>query len=199
MHAAPLKSQLKGWVCVLHDITARKLTEEKLQFAAFHDVLTKLPNRAFFIDELERILKREQHKPDYRVALLFLDLDHLKQVNDNFGHHIGDQVLMEFARRIEACIRPGDLVFRLGGDEFAIFLKDVEDKSVAVKVAERVTASLQDLFHINAGEPVKATASIGIAFGGEENTDLDALLRQADGAMYLVKDRGGNGFSLFDD
>jgi diguanylate cyclase (GGDEF)-like protein/PAS domain S-box-containing protein len=199
MHAGPLRSQQKGWVCVLHDITARKRTEEELQYVAFHDVMTKLPNRAYFIEKLERIVKRAKQEPAYTFALLFIDLDRLKLVNDNHGHHAGDQLLTEFARRLEACIRPGDMVCRLGGDEFAIFLDNIQGRGTAEQVTQRIYESLQRPFNLNGGTPTQATASVGIAFSGDETMDLDALLRQADGAMYQVKEGGGDGFLVYGD
>lgn len=199
LHAAPLKSQQKGWVCVLHDITARKQTEESLQYVAFHDVLTKLPNRAYFIEKLERFLRRARREPHYTFALLFIDLDRLKQVNDSHGHQAGDKLLIEFARRLEACIRPGDLVCRLGGDEFAVFLDNIPGKLTAEHVAQRIDASLEQPFEIGQKKPVRTTASIGIAFSDNKQTDLDVLLRQADGAMYQVKEKGGNGFLAYAD
>jgi len=199
LHAGPLRSQHKGWVCVLHDITVRKRTEEQLQYVAFHDAMTKLPNRAYFIEKLERIVKRAKQEPSYTFALLFIDLDRLKLVNDNHGHHAGDQLLTEFARRLEACIRPGDMVCRLGGDEFAIFLDNIQGRGTAEQVTQRIYESLQRPFNLNGGTPTQATASVGIAFSGDETMDLDALLRQADGATYQVKEGGGDGFLVYGD
>ncbi len=133
-HAAPLKSVQKGWVCVLHNITVRKLTQEMLQHHAFHDALTQLPNRSYFIDHLQRANLLTKSEPDYRYAILFIDVDDLKSFNDSFGHHVGDELLHNFARRLEANIRPGDLVARLGGDEFAIFLDRVSEEAAALQV-----------------------------------------------------------------
>jgi diguanylate cyclase (GGDEF)-like protein/PAS domain S-box-containing protein len=197
LHTAPLKSLQRGWVCVLHNVTIRKQTQEMLQHHAFHDVLTQLPNRAFFIDYLQRANLRTQTDPEYKFAILFIDLDGLKTFNDRWGHHIGDELLMHFARRLESSIRPGDLVSRLGGDEFAIFVDGVGDESNALQVAARVRESLQHPYTLNGTDEVRTSASIGIALSGNFTDDIDILLRNADKAMYRVKQRGGNAYEMF--
>jgi diguanylate cyclase (GGDEF)-like protein/PAS domain S-box-containing protein len=199
LHAAPLKSLQKGWVCVLHNITVRKQTQEMLQHHAFHDVLTQLPNRAYFRDYLQRAHLRLATEADYRFAALFIDLDGLKLFNDKWGHHVGDELLIHFARRLETSIRPGDLVARLGGDEFAIFVDGVGDENNAVQVANRVQESLQLPYQLNGSDEVHTTASIGIALSGKSTADVDSLLRNADKAMYNVKQRGGNSYEIFSD
>lgn len=197
LHAAPLNSAQKGWVCVMHDITVRKHTQEMLQHHAFHDVLTKVPNRAYFIDYLQRANLRIKTEPDYRFALLFIDLDNLKSFNDRYGHHIGDEMLVHFARRLEAGIRPGDLVSRLGGDEFAIFLDGVKDEASAALIAARIRESLVLPYELSEQKEAHTTASIGIALSGPSTANVDSLLRNADQAMYRVKNRGGNSFEVF--
>jgi diguanylate cyclase (GGDEF)-like protein/PAS domain S-box-containing protein len=197
LHAAPLKSLQKGWVCVLHNITVRKQTQEMLQHHAFHDVLTQLPNRAYFRDYLQRAHLRLATEAEYQFAALFIDLDGLKQFNDKWGHHVGDELLIHFARRLESSIRPGDLVARLGGDEFAIFVDGVGDESNAVQVAARVQEALQQPYQLNGSDEVRTTASIGIALSGKSTADVDSLLRNADKAMYNVKQRGGNSYEIF--
>lgn len=196
-HAAPLKSEQGGWVCVLHNITLHKLTQEMLQHHAFHDALTQVPNRSFFIDHLQRANLRANQDPGYRYAALFIDLDDLKSFNDTFGHLLGDELLNNFARRIEASIRPGDVVARLGGDEFAVFLDRVDQVEDAVHVAHRVREAILRPFRLSGHpEDVHTTASIGIALNNPD-TDTDTLLRDADRAMYEVKQRGGNDIGLF--
>lgn len=197
-HAAPLKSLLKGWVCVLHNITVRKLTQEMLQHHAFHDALTQVPNRSYFVDHLQRANLLTRNEPGYRYAVLFIDLDDLKSFNDNFGHHVGDELLYSFARRIEASIRPGDVVARLGGDEFAVFLDHVGQSADAIQVANRVREAISRPYRLSSHtEDVHTTASIGIALSNPQ-TDAETLLRDADKAMYDVKQRGGNDLGLFE-
>lgn len=197
-HAAPLKSLLKGWVCVLHNITVRKLTQEMLQHHAFHDALTQVPNRSYFVDHLQRANLLTRNEVGYRYAVLFVDLDDLKSFNDNFGHHVGDELLYSFARRIEASIRPGDVVARLGGDEFAVFLDHVDQAADATQVATRVREAVSKPYHLGSHpEDVRTTASIGIALS-DPKTDAEALLRNADKAMYEVKQNGGDNFGLFE-
>lgn len=197
LHAAPFKSGQKSWVCVLHNITVRKLTQDMLQHHAFHDALTQLPNRSYFIDHLQRANLLANTDPNYKYAVLFVDLDDLKSFNDNFGHHVGDELLFNFARRLESSIRPGDLVARLAGDEFAVFLDRIGEASHAIQIATRVRETLVKPYQFNnqSGE-VHSTASIGIALSNQE-TDAESLLRKADKAMYQVKQRGGNGFEVF--
>lgn len=197
VHSAPLKSAKLGWVCVLHDITESKETQEMLQRHAFHDVLTQLPNRAYFTDHLRRANLRPLTEPDYHFAVLFIDLDGLKKVNDQFGHHAGDELLIQFARRLESSTRPGDLAARLGGDEFAIFLDAIEEHSHAKQVAGRVRDAILQPYTFKDGQSLNTTASIGIAMSNKEIADIDVLLRNADKAMYRVKERGGDGFEIF--
>jgi diguanylate cyclase (GGDEF)-like protein/PAS domain S-box-containing protein len=199
LHAAPLNSVQKGWVCVMHDITLRKHTQEMLQHHAFHDVLTQVPNRAYFIDYLQRAILRSKTEPEYRFAILFVDLDNLKRFNDRYGHHIGDEMLINFARRLEAGIRPGDLVSRLGGDEFAVFLDGVKDEASASVIAARIRETLLQPYQLSEQEIANTTASIGIALSGESTSNVEALLRNADQAMYRVKEHGGNNFEIFSD
>lgn len=197
MQAAPLKSLQKGWVCVLHDVTVRKRTQEMLQHHAFHDVLTRVPNRAYFIDYLQRANLRIKTEPDYRFAILFIDVDGLKSFNDRYGHHIGDELLINFARRLEAGVRPGDLLSRLGGDEFAIFLDGVKDEASASVVASRIRDSLIQPYELSNEKDTRTTASIGVALSGPSTENVEALLRNADRAMYHVKQRGGDSFEIF--
>ncbi len=196
-HAAPMKSVQQGWVCVLHNITVRKLTQEMLQHHAFHDALTQLPNRSHFIDHLQRANLLTKSEPDYRYAILFIDVDDLKSFNDRLGHHVGDELLFNFARRLEANIRPGDLVARLGGDEFAIFLDRILERETALQVATRVRENLLKPYRLNDTDGVQASASIGIALSDGTTPDAEMLLRKADKAMYHVKQQGGNGFEVF--
>jgi len=171
------------------DISERKLYERQLQHDALHDALTGLPNRTLFMDRLEHALARARRRPDEIFAVLFLDLDRFKVVNDSLGHLLGDRLLVEFARRMERCVRPGDTVSRLGGDEFTILLEDLRDQEEASQVADRIHTELDQPFNI-AGQDVYTSASIGIAHGDSEYARAELLLRDADTAMYRAKSGG---------
>lgn len=192
LHGAPLKSSQKGWVCLLHDVTERKRTEETLQYRAFHDILTLLPNRAYFLDKLNEAISNAAEDKDKSFAILFIDLDKLKSVNDRFGHHIGDQFLVEFARRLESSIRPGDVAGRLGGDEFAVFLAKVPDEAAALNITQRMHKTLRKPFKLAGKHEVHSKASIGIALYEDGMHEAEELLRSADQAMYRAKQEGGD-------
>ena len=181
----------------ISDISARKRAEEELRRAAMHDGLTGLMNRAYFLEHLERAVARVQRRPDRAVGLLFLDLDRFKQVNDSLGHLAGDRLLSSIARRLQACVRPGDVLARLGGDEFAVLLDDIRDPTDATRVAERMQEALHLPF-LSEGSEVVVTASIGIAFGGIGLEGPEDLLRDADLAMYRAKATGKARFEVFD-
>ncbi|MEO8294337.1 MAG: EAL domain-containing protein [Gemmatimonadota bacterium] len=178
------------------DISDRKLYERQLQHDALHDALTGLPNRSLFMDRLEHALSRARRRPDEIFAVLFLDLDRFKVVNDSLGHLLGDRLLVEFARRMERCVRPGDTVSRLGGDEFTILLEDLRDLDEASQVAERIQAELAHPFNI-AGQDVYTSVSIGIALGDADYLRAEQLLRDADTAMYRAKATGKARFEVF--
>jgi diguanylate cyclase (GGDEF)-like protein len=162
---------------------------------AFHDPLTHLANRALFLDRVSHALARAPRR-QYAVAVLFIDLDNFKNVNDSLGHASGDRLLIEAAARLGRCVRQGDTIARLGGDEFAILVEDAEHLPDIVQVAERVTAALAQPFPLD-GKEVFASASIGIAsHTGEESTD--DLLRNADVAMYIAKTRGKGRYEIFE-
>jgi diguanylate cyclase (GGDEF)-like protein len=161
---------------------------EELAHQAFHDSLTELPNRALFADRLEHALERTNRRKA-AVAVLFLDLDDFKPINDSFGHDAGDQLLMAVAQRIKACVRPEDTVARLGGDEFTVLLEDIADVRYAIAVAERIEASLDEPFMVE-GQEATVTASIGIAVSTGRESSPDDLVRDSDSAMYLAKRKG---------
>jgi len=175
-----------GLVLNTRDISERKALEEKLTHQAFHDSLTNLPNRAAFRVVLDHAL---QGGAKGQIAVLFLDLDDFKAVNDSLGHEAGDQLLTAVGKRIEATLRPGDTVARLGGDEFAVLLKNMENEGIATRVADRITRQLATPFAIS-GKELFVHASIGIAglVSGEEAAE--ELLKNADVAMYIAKARG---------
>jgi diguanylate cyclase (GGDEF)-like protein/PAS domain S-box-containing protein len=179
------------------DITERKLTEQQLLHDAFHDSLTKLPNRALFTDLLARSLGRAQRRADYRFAVLFIDVDRFKVVNDSLGHTVGDELLKAITRRIERCVRPGDTVARLGGDEFTILVDDIGNSSDATRVADRIQRELEQPFSVSEHE-VFTSASIGIALSASGYDRADDLLRDADIAMYRAKALGKARYEVFD-
>ncbi|HUB27138.1 MAG TPA: EAL domain-containing protein [Tepidisphaeraceae bacterium] len=180
------------------DITKRKEAEAQLLQEALRDSLTGLPNRALFMDRLERAVVRGRREGEKRCAVLFLDMDRFKVVNDSLGHQAGDQLLVDFANRLAGCLRPGDTVARLGGDEFTVLLEDVHSESEAMQIADRMLASLKHEFQVSARE-VFVTASIGIALSGiGDSSRPQDLLRDADTAMYRAKAAGRNRHQLFD-
>jgi diguanylate cyclase (GGDEF)-like protein/PAS domain S-box-containing protein len=183
-------------VGAVHDVTERKVLEERLKHQAFHDPLTGLPNRTLLMDRLEHALARATRRPA-SVAVLFLDLDRFKFVNDSLGHEAGDQILVALAARLRACLRPQDTIARLSGDEFTILLEDIADTSDAIAVAERVGEALCAPFECGAHE-VLVTTTIGIAFSTAGHGTPEDLLRAADVAMYSAKSSGKAQFKIFE-
>lgn len=193
---SPMDERTVIWVA--RDITERKRVEEQLQHGAFHDTLTDLPNRALFADRLARAISQVRRRPGYAFAILFLDLDRFKVVNDSLGHILGDQLLMEAAERLELCLRPGDMVARLGGDEFTVFLDAVDDISEAIRIAERIQEGLGRPF-ILSDHTVFTSASIGVLMSSPEYKRPDDVLRDADLAMYRAKAHGKARYEIFDE
>ncbi|MDK2971175.1 MAG: hypothetical protein PWP23_930 [Candidatus Sumerlaeota bacterium] len=179
------------------DISKRKSAEIRLHHEAMHDALTGLPNRALLLDHLRSALARARRNPGYQFAVLFIDLDRFKIVNDSLGHHTGDQVLVEFGTKMRSLLRPGDIAARLGGDEFVVFLSDISHMRDATRVATRIHDELVKPFRLD-GMDVTTTASIGIALSATGYDKPEDILRDADAAMYRAKSGGRNRHEVFD-
>ncbi len=171
-------------------------SKEHFRHAAFHDALTGLPNRSLLIDHLNLAIERSKVQRDHLFAVLFIDLDRFKNINDSLGHNTGDQLLVAIASRIGDCLRPTDTIARLGGDEFAILLDGLEDWTIATSVADRVQSELLKPFRLN-GHEVYISASIGIRLSADGRDDAENMLRDADTAMYRAKDNGKARHELF--
>jgi len=184
-------------VVVVRDITERKVLENNLQRMAHHDELTKLPNRSLFFDRLERALA-DARRHGNEFALLFVDLDGFKAVNDAHGHQTGDQLLQEVARRMEQCVRASDTVARMGGDEFAVILGDVDEAENATRVAQKIIASLSAPLVLE-GKDCHVGASIGISLFPQDGESSEGLLTKADSAMYCAKNKGKNTYCFVQD
>ncbi|MFL6246001.1 MAG: EAL domain-containing protein [Thermoanaerobaculia bacterium] len=179
------------------DISDRKRAEEQIEFHAYHDVLTHLPNRKLFTDRLRHSLTRAKRN-GRAVAVMFIDVDHFKTINDTLGHTAGDELLLEMARRLRECVRDDDTVARLGGDEFTIILSDLRHPEDAVSVAQKILATVQEPLTIGT-MPLVVSASIGIALYPDDGLDPESLLRNADSAMYRAKAEGRNTYQLCTD
>lgn len=182
----------------IQDITERKRAEEQIHFAAFHDILTGLPNRALITERMSAALERMKRGRRTSFAVLFLDLDRFKLINDSLGHTLGDRLLVSFTERLMSCTRETETISRLGGDEFAILLDDISDCGEAVRLAERVQKALEQPFMLE-GHEVFSTVSIGIAFSNRNYRCPDDILRDADTAMYRAKAHGRACYEIFDD
>jgi diguanylate cyclase (GGDEF)-like protein/PAS domain S-box-containing protein len=187
----------RGVYVILEDITRRKEFEERLQHRALHDYLTELPNRALFSDRLEHAADRAERSGD-RLAVLFLDIDRFKMVNDSAGHAAGDRLLQVVADRMREVARDGDTLARFGGDEFALLLEDVDGPEEALGVARRIERALERPVSVD-GRTVRVSASVGIASSDAGEVDPRELLQRADQAMYRAKAAGGGRSRLYDE
>ncbi len=178
-----------GFVINCHDITERYHTAQKLRYDAYHDKLTGLANRSALLEALEKAIIQNQRRKDDHFALLFLDLDRFKVINDSLGHLMGDKLLQEMAKRLQKCHRKGDLLARFGGDEFVFLLRDIRETQEAVIVAQRIHQDLKTPLMLNNHE-IFISASIGITMSGEHYDHPEQMLRDADAAMYRAKAKG---------
>jgi diguanylate cyclase (GGDEF)-like protein/PAS domain S-box-containing protein len=179
------------------DVTMRRRVEAELYHNAYHDGLTQLANRAHFDEQLNRAIARSDRHPNERFAVMYLDFDRFKMVNDSLGHKAGDQLLKKLAQRLQGTLRPTDLIARLGGDEFAILLENLHRQRDAMELAERIHKELQKPFHLDEME-VSISASIGITFSANGYRTSEAIIRDADIAMYKAKSRGKAQTAIFD-
>jgi diguanylate cyclase (GGDEF)-like protein len=179
------------------EIAQHQQTQDRLSYQALHDALTDLPNRTLFMEHLTKAIQRHQRNPDYLFAVLFIDLDRFKIINDSWGHAFGDRLLMAIARLLQECCRELDTVARLSGDEFTILLEDLQSTQDAIAIAERILEKLTAPIHLDELK-VFSGASIGIVVGGTNERDGVDLLRDADIAMYRAKALGKGRYAVFD-
>jgi diguanylate cyclase (GGDEF)-like protein len=181
---------------LLGDIEERKALQEQLQHAAFHDPLTGLPNRMLLDDRLDILISRAQ-RTKKKMGWIYVDLDHFKQVNDTFGHSVGDTLLTIVAQRLRECVRDTDTVGRLGGDEFTVLLDGIYSEDEVLVIAEKIRVELEAPYDIGRDQDFKTSASIGVALYPDHGNDEAALSKSADEAMYRSKSEGKNRVTLF--
>lgn len=186
----------KYFISAIQDVTEHRQAEMQVHYMAYHDKLTRLPNRALLFDRLSQAVSHAKRNKQH-VALLYMDLDGFKGVNDQYGHKAGDSVLRMAAQRFQNCVREIDTVARLGGDEFAIVLWALDDPMQSKQVAEKLVAEFAPLFPLSNGVEVKVGVSIGISIYPEDGSELDSLLSAADSAMYVSKTQGKNTYTFF--
>jgi diguanylate cyclase (GGDEF)-like protein/PAS domain S-box-containing protein len=185
------------FVALFQDVTERKALEERLEYQAFHDPLTDLPNRALFTDRLGHALARLNRRKE-PIAVLFVDLDNFKHVNDSLGHEAGDRLLVAAAERLRESVRPEDTVARIGGDEFTVLLEGIVDRDGADRAAERISRSMQAPFHLD-GREIFTGVSIGVAITDTIPEETEDLLKNADLALYSAKRKGRNRYEFFEE
>ena len=184
-------------VASLTDISELKEAERQISHQAFHDTLTNLPNRALFMEHLKMAIKRGKRRPNYHFAVLYMDIDRFKLVNDSLGHSVGDNLLNAFAERLRVSLRDIDILARLGGDEFVILIEDIENEDYASIVAERLQQALKQPFMVNNKE-VFAPASFGVVPNTQDYNLPEDIMRDADAAMYHAKEKGRAQYKIFD-
>lgn len=186
---------VQNLVLVMRDVTERKQWEQTIFHLAYHDTLTELPNRRLFIDRLRKEVYQAKRFQS-QLAVMFLDVDRFKQINDSWGHEVGDVILAEIAKRIKQCLGTNDVVARLGGDEFTILLPHISGRHEVDQVAQKIRDRLEEPLEVN-GRQHNLSCSMGIAVFPSDGREADELLKRADMALYFVKERGRNGFEFF--
>jgi len=184
-----------GFRCVARDVTERKQMEQLLADMATHDFLTELPNRVLLIDRFEVALAQAQRK-DYKLAIMSLDLDRFKEVNDTMGHNVGDEVLKRIAKKLALTVRSSDTVGRLGGDEFLLLLQEIHDIEDATTIADKIVHSFKEPITVE-GHDLYLTGSMGIAICPDDGNDLETLMKKSDASMYYSKRHGGNQYRVY--
>lgn len=183
------------YIAMFNDLSEQKISEERIRFLAFHDVLTGLPNKRLLQDHLHFFLEHAQRASD-KLAVLFIDIDNFKTINDSLGHSAGDKLLIQLSKRLVACLRTTDTLGRFGGDEFIIILSDVANPNYIATISERIRKALTDPFHINEFDLI-ITVSIGISLYPSDGNDYEHLIKNADTAMNQVKETGRNNFKFY--
>jgi diguanylate cyclase (GGDEF)-like protein/PAS domain S-box-containing protein len=188
----------RGFSVTAHDVTRDRAVEKTMWRRAFHDALTGLPNRALFIEHAQRTIAHAKRDSRFEFAVLFLDIDRFKQINDEFGHALADDVLRRVGKRLSACVRPEDVIARIGGDEFAVLVSAVPSLTPVVALTDRIHGSLETAMNV-AGHAQHVSTSIGVAMGTFRYDRPEELLRDADIAMYLAKSRGRANTAVFEE
>lgn len=189
------EGKVTHYVSVFFDITERKRHEEQVRYQAYHDLLTGLPNRQLFQDRLSQSLLSAKREGEM-LAVMFLDLDRFKEVNDTQGHNVGDLLLQEVARRLKNCVRKGDTVARLGGDEFVMLLPKIKQLDNAIHLAEKIIEHLGEPLEIS-GHALQVGGSVGISLFPKDGDQAETLLKHADQAMYIAKQKGRGCYHVY--
>ncbi len=188
---------VQNYVAIFSDITERKRQEALIAYQAYHDALTGLPNRVLFKDRLEQAIAIARRRNGALLSVMFLDLDRFKMINDTLGHKVGDQLLKEVAQRLRDAVREADTVARLGGDEFTVLLPEISEVRNAEAVAAKILEATRRPYHLN-GKDLFVTSSIGVSVYPEHGKDAETLMKNADTAMYYIKDQGRAGYRIYD-
>jgi Amt family ammonium transporter len=195
-YSIQVREHLEGLFCIYQDISERKAFEEQLQHRAFHDLLTNIPNRALFMERLSRALERSKRRKDYGFAVMLLDLDRFKSINDRFGQPEGDKLLVEISNRIQTCLRTVDTVARLGADEFAVLIEEFTSREDVFDIKSRIDSTVRRPVSINS-QPVAITNSTGIVLETHAYQAPEEILRDVDLALYHAKEKGRGQYAVF--